>query len=166
MKKLSQAISAEMSQGRRNFLTHSSIALISLAASAVLPTPVLAAVNAVTFASEPSFDRLNNINFYVSRSELKNIALGRVDFQQPTDEAQYLAQVLFQELMKYCFLLNNSGLSQQLGSGMMPDMTLVYLNDGYDMPFSVFVQNKEYFEKIWLSILVGYCKNHTAPMKM
>lgn len=89
MKKLSEIIHREVSQGRRDFLTFSSMSLIGTAAGTVFPAPVKAAIAVL---NSGNFAELDGINFYVMASNQPVVDSNRVNFVQETDEAQYLAR--------------------------------------------------------------------------
>ncbi|MHA7848063.1 hypothetical protein [Serratia sp. D1N4] len=146
MKKLSLLVNKEFSQGRRAFLTYSSASVLGLAISSVFPTTVSAA--SLLFGERStSFNELDAINFYASSSSQSNLGLDAISFQQATDEAQYLAQVTFQELMKHQFKREYYGLSDSFGQAMSPNDKILGMNDGRDSADKVFQDNTDYFEE-------------------
>lgn len=142
MKKLSEIIHQEVSQGRRDFLTFSSMSLLGLAASSVFPTPVKAAFAAL---NSGTLTELDDLDFYVRTSRQTAFYPNLVTFEQETDEAQYLAQVMFQELMKFEFKSKNGALSEALGRGMEPNNDVLKINDGFNTVESIFNRNRNYF---------------------
>ncbi len=142
MKKLSEIIHQEVSQGRRDFLTFSSMSLLGLAVSSVFPTPVKAAFVAL---NSGTLAELDAIDFYVDISNQTAFYPNSISFEQYTDEAQYLAQVMFQELMKFEFKSKNGALSEALGRGMEPNNDVLKINDGFNTVESIFNRNRNYF---------------------
>ncbi|MEN9531040.1 MAG: hypothetical protein RIQ83_264 [Pseudomonadota bacterium] len=135
MKKLSEIIHQEVSQGRRDFLTFSSMSLLGLAVSSVFPTPVKAAFAAL---NSGTLTELDGINFYVVGSDQRRFDLPLVNFGQETDEAQYLAQVMFQELMKFEFKVKYSQLSEALGPGMAPNNSVLAMSNNNNSVYNIY----------------------------
>ncbi|HHO0774356.1 TPA: hypothetical protein ACRTMT_003859, partial [Aeromonas hydrophila] len=156
MKKLSAIIHREVSQGRRDFLTFSSMSLIGLAASSVFPAPVKAAIAVL---NNGNFSELDAINFYVMASNQPAVDSSRVNFVQETDEAQYLAQVMFQELMKYEFQYQNSSLSEALGPGMKPNNNVLTMSDGISSVNAIYSSNRRYFTDNMVEYVSGLLQN-------
>jgi len=94
-----------------------------------------------------SFKELDEINFYASSSLQTGLGLDAISFEQATDEAQYLAHVIFQELMKQQVKSQYSDLSGRLGQAMTPNDKILGMNDGKDSANKVFQDNTDYFEE-------------------
>ncbi|HDX8438539.1 TPA: hypothetical protein RQN11_004143 [Aeromonas dhakensis] len=156
MKKLSEIIHREVSQGRRDFLTFSSMSLIGLAAGTVFPAPVKAAIAVL---NSGNFAELDGINFYVMASNQPVVDSNRVNFVQETDEAQYLAQVMFQELMKFEFQYQNSSLSEALGPGMKPNNNVLTMSDGINSVNAIYSSNRRYFTDNMVEYVSGLLQN-------
>lgn len=146
MKKLSLFVNKEFSQGRRAFLTYSSASVLGLAISSVFPATV-SATNLLFGERSTSFKELDEINFYASSSLQTGLGLDAISFEQATDEAQYLAHVIFQELMKQQFKNQYSDLSDRLGQAMTPNDKILSMSDGKDYAKKVFQNNTDYFEE-------------------
>ena len=83
----------------------------------------------------------------------------RVNFVQETDEAQYLAQVMFQELMKYEFQYQNSSLSDALGPGMKPNNNVLTMSDGISSVNAIYSSNRRYFTDNMVEYVSGLLQN-------
>lgn len=119
LKKLALATSTS----RRGFLTSSSMLMLGLAASTVFPKPLKAAIDNYSSGSQRlSLEELDSISLYVNASQ-SVAGLPSVTFDEPTDEARYLAQIIFQELIKYRFTYENSSLANELG--LTPNQVLI-----------------------------------------
>lgn len=131
LNKISENISSE---SRREFLTYSSIAMLGMATCSILPTPVLAAVTPIT----TSLQHLDSLSLYVSSS---NAVPGQAiqNFSEPVDEARYLSQILFQELMKYEFQYNHYTIASQLG--LLPNSTMM----GWNNVSHIYNLHRDYF---------------------
>ncbi|WP_337263360.1 MULTISPECIES: hypothetical protein [unclassified Serratia (in: enterobacteria)] len=164
MKKLSLLVNNEVSQGRRTFLTYSSASVLSLAISSVFPTSVSAA-NLLFSERSTSFNELDAINFYVGQSSQNGLGLDVIRFQQETDEAQYLAQTIFQELMKQQFKSQYYGLSDSLGQAMTPNDKILGMNDGRDSASKVFQDNTDYFEEHLAEYISGMLQKSYSQQK-
>ncbi|WP_287147308.1 hypothetical protein [Aeromonas sp.] len=162
MKKLSEIIHQEVSQGRRDFLTFSSMSLLGLAVSSVFPTPVKAAFAAL---NSGNFAELDGINFYVMGSDQRRFDLPLVNFGQETDEAQYLAQVMFQELMKFEFKNKNGQLSEALGPGMAPNNSVLSMGNHNDTVKDIYYRNQSYFTDNMVEYVSGLLQNSYSKQK-
>ncbi|MCX9134857.1 hypothetical protein OKS68_20580 [Aeromonas veronii] len=133
LNKISESIS---SQSRRDFLTHSSTAMLGMAVCSVMPLPVLSAGT----ATATSLTHLNGLSLYVTSSAAvpgKPIQ----NFSEPVDEARYLSQVLFQELMKYEFQYNYYTLASNLG--LLPNNDML----GWFNVKNIYNNHRDYFTK-------------------
>lgn len=134
MHKLNKLTASISSQSRRDFLTHSSMAMIGMAVCSILPSPVLAATTAVG----TSLSHLDSLSLYVSSSDAVP-GRGVQNFSESVDEARYLSQVLFQELMKYEFQYNHYNIAYNLG--FLADTTMI----GWGNVQHIFTLHKDYF---------------------
>ncbi|MGY3960937.1 hypothetical protein [Aeromonas popoffii] len=162
MKKLSEIIHQEVSQGRRDFLTFSSMSLLGLAASSVFPTPVKAAFAAL---NSGTLAELDGINFYVVGSDQRRFDLPLVNFGQETDEAQYLAQVMFQELMKFEFKVKYSQLSEALGHGMAPNDSVLAMSNNNNSVYNIYSRYPSYFTDNMVEYVSGLLQNSYSKQK-
>ncbi|MGL4353842.1 MAG: hypothetical protein ACRCTP_07985 [Aeromonas popoffii] len=162
MKKLSEIIHQDVSLGRRDFLTFSSMSLLGLAASSVFPTPVKAAFAAL---NSGTLAELDAIYFYVDISNQTAFYPKSFSFEQYTDEAQYLAQVMFQELMKFEFQNKNGSLSEALGPGMKTNNNVLAMNDGFDTVKSIYQRNDSYFNDYMLEYVSGLLQHSHSKQK-
>lgn len=132
-KKLQDALKSVMPQTRREFLTASSMSILGIAASSVIPGPVRAAISVVSGEGRAySIEDLDSINFHVLKSSTPTLSLNEVTFKQPTDEALYISHVMFQEINKVQFKNKYSSLSAGFGSYLQPNMSVYDANDGID----------------------------------
>lgn len=162
MKKLSEIIHQEVSQGRRDFLTFSSMSLLGLAVSSVFPTPVKAAFAAL---NSGTLTELDGINFYVTSSNQPIVYSKPVSFTQATDEAQYLAQVMFQELMKFEFQYQNGSLSADLGPGMKPNDSVLAMSNNNNSVGNIYYSNKSYFTDNIVEYVSGLLQHSYSKQK-
>lgn len=147
-KKLHESLMSAMPQTRRGFLTASSMSILGLAVSAVIPAPVKAAINAVSGDGRAySIEGLDSINFYVLKSSNPTLSLSEVKFEQLTDEALYLSHVMFQEINKVQFKNQHSDLSTRFGDYLRPNMSVYDAGDGFDLVRNVHKDFSLYFSK-------------------
>lgn len=137
-------------------MTFSSMSLIGLAAGSVFPDTVKVASSLL---NNCSFIELDALDYYVIMSDQGGVELGRVSFEQATDEAQYLAHIMFQELMKFEFRDQNSGLSAKLGEGMKPNDKVLAMSDGIFSVRSIFDENRSYFTDNMVEYVSGLLQN-------
>ncbi|ELH5151578.1 hypothetical protein V9K20_003266 [Vibrio cholerae] len=130
LNKISEIIESEtQSLPRRDFITYSSMALLGMAAGSLFPSRLMAAASppppstneSTTSETRPqitgpslSLSHLDGLNLYVTSS---SAVPGQPiqHFSEPVDEARYLSQVLFQELIKWEFQYNHYTIANQLG---------------------------------------------------
>lgn len=133
-----------ISTSRREFLTFSSMSMLSLAASSVFPKPLKAAMLLETGNTEKlqreSLEELDSLSLYVTSSSAVP-GMDTVTFDEPTDEARYLSQVIFQELMKYKFQYDHGVLAGNLG--LIPNQGLI---DNWEVQ-QIFRLHENYFSE-------------------
>ncbi|KJY93679.1 hypothetical protein TW84_02690 [Vibrio neptunius] len=157
MKILSNIINKEVSQSRRDFITYSSLSLIGAAAATVFPSPVIASMLSPSGAN---FEELDSLNFYVNRTTYNVSGVPPVTFESKTDEAQYLAQVIYQELFKYQFNQDNTYLSGRFGQGMKTNGTILALSAGESNSVnSVYNVHRHFFQENMIEYVSAILQN-------
>ncbi|QIR05938.1 twin-arginine translocation signal domain-containing protein [Salinivibrio costicola] len=143
------------SQSRRRFLTHSSAAVLTMAAATVLPKSVKAA-HWIAPTTSAGLSELDAISFYTDSSEHRGLGLDRVDFETPTDEANYLAHVMFQNMMKHNFRIHHSGLSSDIGGAVEPNDDVLAMHDNQQSVSDVYARYQTYFNDYMAEYISQY----------
>ncbi|OOF16041.1 hypothetical protein BZG84_11315 [Salinivibrio sp. PR932] len=143
------------SQSRRRFLTHSSAAVLTIAAGAVLPKSVKAA-QWVAPTTSAELSELDAISFYTDSSEHSGLGLDQVDFETPTDEANYLAHVMFQNMMKHNFRIHHGGLSDEIGGAVEPNDDVLAMHDNQQSVSDVYARYQTYFDDYMAEYISQY----------
>ncbi|CAI1663122.1 hypothetical protein [Serratia proteamaculans] len=126
------------------FFTQSSMSLLEMAMHRSFPVTAPRAHQS-DLVLKASFDDLDNINFYVKNSNQSQLNIPPVSFDDYTDEAQYLSQVMFQNMVMKKFQNKHPGLSKDFGESLKPNDKVLAMGSGKLTIQSVYNEHENYF---------------------
>lgn len=113
----------------------------------------------------PLIEVLDSINFYVKESNQEDLGLGTMVFDEETDEAQYLSQVIYQQLMKKKFKENHAALSDNFGEVMSLNDNVLGMHDNSDSVEKVYSDYGHYFSEYYPEYISGILRSSYQKQK-
>lgn len=129
-----------------SYMTESSFKLLDLIRNKNLPTPNQKIYN-MDYNLRVSFTELDEIDFFVKSSSQSNLNIPDVTFDNETDEVQYLAQVMFQNIVMKDFQRKNPDISNSFGESLAPNDYVLAMSDGKFSVPSIYGDHQSFFTK-------------------
>ncbi|MCP9269542.1 hypothetical protein M5U04_15965 [Xenorhabdus sp. XENO-1] len=148
-----------------SLFTDASQHLLEIASGKVFPSMSINARGSLIDDKSTSFANLDEIDFYVTRSELKNLELPSVSFDTDTDEVQYLSHIMFQNIIMKEFQNQHSGLSSDLGDSLKPNEEILRMSDGINTVESIYNDHQDFFNSYMVEYISSILQSKYSKMK-